>query len=282
VSAPPGARTPVPAAVRPEEAAGALPPRLALVDVAVRLGPRAVLDGVGLTVAPGEVVGLLGRNGAGKTTLLRVAAGTLAPDAGSVLLDGAPLAHLGRRARARAVALVPQDTQVPFPFSVAEVVLMGRTPHLGWLGFESAHDLAIARAALDRMGIAALADRSILALSGGERQLAIVARALAQEPKLLLLDEPTAFLDLRHRLEVLAVVRELAAAGAAALVVSHDLGIAARFCDRLVLLADARVQASGAPRSVLEPGALRAAFGIEADVLAGPDGLPVVVPRALA
>jgi len=257
-------------------------PRLELSGVAVRLGSRAVLAGVNLSVAPGEVVGLLGRNGAGKTTLLRVACGALAPDAGRVLLEGRALASTSRRERARSVALVPQDTQVPFPFSVAEVVLMGRTPHLGWLGFEGAHDLDVARAAMERMGIGALADRSVLTLSGGERQLAIVARALAQQPRLLLLDEPTAFLDLRHRLEVLTVVRELAAAGASALVVSHDLGVAARFCDRLVLLGDGRILASGPPREVLTPDLLRAAFGIEVELGFATDGVPVVVPRALA
>jgi iron complex transport system ATP-binding protein len=178
--------------------------------------------------------------------------------------------------------LVPQDTQVPFPFSVAELVLMGRTPHLGFLGFEGAGDLDIARAALARMGIESLADRSVLTLSGGERQLAVVARAIAQQPRLLLLDEPTAFLDLRHRLEVLTVVRELVAAGASALVVSHDLAVAARFCDRLVLLGGGGILANGPPREVLAPASLRAAFGIEAEVLSGSDGIPVVVPRALA
>jgi iron complex transport system ATP-binding protein len=256
--------------------------RLALHGIAVRLGGRAVLEDVDLVLAPGEVVGIVGRNGVGKTTLLRVAAGTLAPDAGSVLLDGRALASIPRRERARQLALVPQDTQVPFPFSVAELVLMGRTPHLGWLGFETAHDLAVARAALARMDIASLADRSVPTLSGGERQLAVVARALAQEPRVLLLDEPTAFLDLRHRLEVLTVVRELAQQGTSALVVSHDLGVAARFCDRLVLLGGGRIVADGPPRAVLSPDALRAAFGIEAEILTGADGLPVVVPRALA
>jgi len=257
-------------------------PRLELAGVAVRLGPRAVLTGVDLDVAAGEVVGLLGRNGAGKTTLLRVASGALVPDAGRVRLDGRAQDAIERRARARIVALVPQDTQLAFPFSVAELVLMGRTPHLGWLGFEGAHDLDVARAAMARMGIAALADRSVLTLSGGERQLAMVARALAQEPRLLLLDEPTAFLDLRHRLEVLTVVRELAAAGTSALVVSHDLGVAARFCDRLVLLGDGRVLANGPPRAVLTPDLLRAAFGIEVELGFATDGVPVVVPRALA
>jgi iron complex transport system ATP-binding protein len=255
---------------------------LALEGVAVRLGARAVLDGVDLAVAPGEVVGLLGRNGAGKTTLLRVASGALHPDAGRVTLDGVALDALERRARARVIALVPQDTHVPFPFTAAEVVLMGRTPHLGFLGFEGAHDLSVARAALARMGVAALADRSVQALSGGERQLVLVARALAQEASLLLLDEPTAFLDLRHRMEVLAVVREHAQAGGSALVVSHDLAVAARTCDRVALLADGRVLARGTPQQVLRPDTLRAAYGIEAEVVTGADGVPVVVPQRLA
>jgi iron complex transport system ATP-binding protein len=252
--------------------------RLALEGVALRLGERRVLGGADLAVAPGEVVGLLGRNGAGKTTLLRVACGLAEPDAGRVLLEGRPLAAWGRRERARAVALVPQETHFPFPFTVAEVVLMGRAPHLGWIGFEGRHDLDAARDAMTQLGIEALAERSVLTLSGGERQLAVVARALAQEPRLLLLDEPTAFLDLRHRLDVLGRVRAFAAAGGSALVVSHDLGLAARACDRLALLADGRILAVGRPAEVLTPPLLRAAFAIDAHVVEGPDGTPVVVP----
>ncbi len=252
-------------------------PRLALEGVALRLGPRAVLAGADLALAPGEVVGLLGRNGAGKTTLLRAAAGLVAPDAGTVRLEGRPLAAWGRRERARAIALVPQETHFPFPFTVAEVVLMGRAPHVGWIGFEGRHDLDAAHDAMRQVGIEALAGRSVQTLSGGERQLAVVARALAQEPRLLLLDEPTAFLDLRHRLDVLARVRAFAAAGGSALVVSHDLGLAARACDRLALLAGGRILAAGPPAEVLVPALLREAFAIEAEVAAGPDGAPVVV-----
>jgi iron complex transport system ATP-binding protein len=254
--------------------------RLALRGVAVRLGARTVLERADLEVGAGEVVGVLGRNGAGKTTLLRVGGGLVRPDAGEVLLDGADLARRGRRSLARAVAMVPQETAFAFPFSVAEVVLMGRAPHLGWLGFEGARDRAVAREAMARVGIEALADRSVLELSGGERQLTVVARALAQEPRLLLLDEPTAFLDLRHRIEVLTRVRELAAAGGSALVVSHDLTVAARFCDRLVLLAQGSVLACGPASAVLRPELLRATFEVEVLVAPGPDGLPLVVPRA--
>lgn len=236
-----------------------------------------MLAGADLAVAPGEVVGLLGRNGAGKTTLLRAAAGLAVPDAGTVRLEGRPLASWSRLERARAIALVPQETHFPFPFTVAEVVLMGRAPHLGWFGFEGRHDLDAAHDAMTQVGIEALAGRSVLTLSGGERQLAVVARALAQEPRLLLLDEPTAFLDLRHRLDVLARVRAFAAAGGSALVVSHDLGLAARACDRLALLAEGRILAAGPPAEVLTPALVRAAFAIEAQVAAGPDGAPVVI-----
>jgi len=237
---------------------------------------------VELAVAPGEVVGLVGPNGAGKTTLLRVATRVLAPDAGCVRLGGRPVDALSRRELARRLAIVPQDTAIPFPFRVIEVVLMGRTPHLGALELEGRADVARARAALERVGIAHLAERSVLEISGGERQLAAVARALVQEPEVLLFDEPTAFLDLRHRVDVLHRVRELAAEGRSALVVSHDLSLAARFCDRLAILHEGRVLASGPPEAVLTPERLRTAFGVAADVIAGPGGTPVVVPRAPA
>ncbi len=252
---------------------------LVLRGVEAAPGGRPVLTGVDLGVAPGEVVGLLGPNGAGKTTLLRVVARLLEPRAGTLLWAGEAIASRSRRALARIVATVPQDLHVPFPFTVSEVVLMGRAPHHGRMGLESASDLEIARAALDRMGIEALSDRSILELSGGERQLVLFARALVQQPSLLLLDEPTAFLDLRHRIDVLEVVRELAQAGCAALVVSHDLGLAARVCDRLVVLADGEVQADGAPSNVLTTEILESAFGMRADVVMAPDGKPLVVPR---
>jgi iron complex transport system ATP-binding protein len=254
-------------------------PALAFEELRVRLGGREVLAGVSFELRPGEVLGLAGANGAGKTTCLRAASGALRPESGRVVLAGRPLAAYGRRELARRVAVVPQDAPFAFPFRAGEAVLMGRTPHLPRLGFEGPRDLAIARDALARVGIEELADRSILELSGGERQLVLLARALAQEPAVLLLDEPTAHLDLRHRLRVLELVRELAAGGRSALVVSHDLSLAARGCDRIALLAQGRVIAAGTPAEVLRPDALRRAFGIEADVVAGPDGTPLVIPR---
>jgi iron complex transport system ATP-binding protein len=227
------------------------------------------------------VLGLVGRNGAGKTSLLRLATRVLAPDAGELRLAGRPLAAYTRRELARSLAIVPQDTQLQFPFRVLEVVLMGRSPHLGLLGFETAHDLRLAHEALARVGIAELAERTLPSLSGGERQLVLVARALCQEAPVVLFDEPTAFLDLRHRVDVLGIARDLVRDGRrAALVVSHDLGLAARACDRLALLARGRVLAAGPPAEVLTPERLRAGFDIEARVIVAPDGAPVVVPEA--
>lgn len=247
--------------------------------VAARLGGRPVLRGVSFAVGLGEVVGLIGANGAGKTTLVRAATRSFQPDAGRVTLAGRAVQDLDRRSLARRVATVPQDLHVPFPFRAGELVLMGRTPHQASFGFESPGDLAIAREAMERVGIAELADRPVDRLSGGERQLVLCARALAQQPDWLLLDEPTAFLDLRHRVDVLRVVADFARAGGGALVVSHDLGLAARVCDRLVVLAEGVVIAEGPPAEVLVPEILARAFGTAADVIPGPDGRPVVVAR---
>lgn len=248
-------------------------------DVALRLGDREVLSGASFSVARGEVVALLGQNGAGKTSLIRAATRHVRPSRGEVRLDGRAVGSLSRRALARRLATVPQDVHVPFQFLAGEVVLMGRMPRQGWFGFESATDLAIAQGAMAEVGVAHLADRPIDALSGGERQLVLFARALAQEPEWLLLDEPTAFLDLRHRIDVLRVVRSFAERGGGALVVSHDIGLAARICDRIVVLAEGRVLADGTPRDVLTPALIKAGFGMEAHILDAPDGRPVVVPR---
>lgn len=248
-------------------------------DVVVALGGADILRGVSFALRGGEVLGLLGRNGAGKTTLLRAAAGALEPARGDVRLAGRRLSAHSRRELARAIAVVPQDLHVPFPFRAGQLVLMGRAPHQPLFGFDGRRDVSRALQAMERMGIRALADRPIFELSGGERQLVMFARALAQEPELLLLDEPTAFLDLRHRLEVLQVVRELAGSGRSALVVSHDIGLAARACDRLLLLAEGRVAATGPPREVLTPDVLRRVFGIEAELVPAPDGSVLVLPR---
>jgi len=251
---------------------------LAFEGISFEIEGRAILSGMDLTVERGEILVLAGCNGAGKTTLLRIASRVLRPSAGRIRMRGRNADELSRRELARAIAVVPQDVQVAFPFRAGEVVLMGRAPHLGTFGYESPADLALAQDAMERVGIAELADRSILELSGGERQLVLIARALAQDPEVLLLDEPTAHLDLRHRIRVLSLVRQFAAAGRSALVVSHDLSLAARSCDRIGLLADGAVLAVGTPERVLTTENLQRAFGIDADIVAGPDGAPLVVP----
>jgi iron complex transport system ATP-binding protein len=260
---------------RPSEA-------LAFEDVAVRFGARAVLSGVSLALAAGEVLGLAGPNGAGKTTLFRVATRVVRPERGMVRIAGTPASALSRRELARRIGVVPQDVAVPFPFRAGEVVLMGRAPHRTGFAFETADDVDRARACLASVGIESLADRPMPELSGGERQLVLVARALAQDPQVLLLDEPTAHLDLRHRAVVLERVREFARAGGAALVVSHDLTLAARTCTRIALLAAGSVAACGPPSDVLVGPLLAQVFGVEAEVLRAPDGHPLVIPRRAA
>jgi iron complex transport system ATP-binding protein len=247
--------------------------------VSLRLASRTILEDVDLAVFRGEVLGLLGANGAGKTSLLRIATRVLAPDAGAVRVFGRPLEEIPRLELARQIALVPQRSEIPFPYPAAEVVRMGRAPHLGLLGFESRQDAGLADRAMEEVGIRELAGRSILELSGGEQQLVAIARGLVQATPILLLDEPTAFLDLRHRVHVLGLMRGLARLGQAVLVVSHDLGLAARFCDRLALLSRGRVLALGTPAEVLTPAHLESAFGIEAVVFPAPDGTPVVLAR---
>ncbi len=250
--------------------------------VHVQLGGVDVLRGATLAVGVGEVVVLAGPNGAGKTTLLRAASRVVRPDAGEIRVAGRPLASHRPRELARALAVVPQDAAIVFPFRAGELVLMGRAPHVGRIGFETRADVECARSAMARVGIEHLADRSVLELSGGERQLVLFARALAQEARLMLLDEPTAHLDLSHRLRVLEQVRCFAAAGGSALVVSHDLGLAARNCDRAVLLHEGVVAAEGAPADVFDPERLRSVFGVEAELLRTADGALAVVARAPA
>ena len=243
-------------------------------------GRGAVLDGVGLAVGSGEIVGVIGPNGSGKTTLVRLLAGVLRPQAGQVTLDGARLDALSRRDIARRLAVVPQDSALEFPFTALEVVLMGRAPHLPPLAFPRTRDLAIAREAMTRLEVAAVEDRTLLQLSGGERQRVLLARALAQQPRVLLLDEPTTHLDLRHQTGIYDTVRGLARAdGVAVLSVLHDLNLAALYCDRLLLLARGRIVADGPPADVLVASRLADAYGVAVHVAwNAATGTPIVLP----
>ncbi|WP_018258198.1 ATP-binding cassette domain-containing protein [Halomicrobium katesii] len=246
-------------------------------SVDVSLGDTEILRDVSLRVPAGEFVGLVGPNGAGKTTLLRTVNGAIDPDAGRVLVDGDRMSDLSSRAGSRRVATVPQDTGTRFAFSVEDVVAMGRTPHRSRFGSDDGGD-AVERA-LERTSIASFRDRRISTLSGGERQRVFVARAIAQEAPALVLDEPTASLDVNHATRTLSLVCELVADDRAVLGAIHDLEAAARFCDRLVMLADGEVVASGAPADVLTADALATSFDMESVVTRNPvTGAPTVTP----
>ena len=250
-------------AAAPNGVAGA---EIAAHQVAYEIEGQALVEAVDFRARPGEFVGLIGPNGAGKTTLLRTLSKLVAPSAGKVYLDRQDLAHQSARRIAQQVALVPQTTVLDFGFTCLEVVLMGRNPHLGRFEVETQRDRALAHAAMERTAVEPFATRLITELSGGERQRVVVARALAQEPRLLLLDEPTANLDVHHQLQLLGLVRDLVDQGLTAVGAIHDLTLAARYCDRLVLLHEGRVLAAGAVAAVLTPANLARAFGVRAVV----------------
>ena len=257
-------------------------PALAFEGVAFAYGRTPVLAGIDLAVPAGSITGLLGPNGTGKTTLVRLASATLRPTTGRIALFGADLASLPTRERARRVAVVPQETHPVFDFTVEEIVRMGRSPHLGVFGIESPADRRIAGEAMQRCEVDHVGSRSFRALSGGERQRVMLARALAQQARLLLLDEPTAFLDLKHRLAVYALLARLHRdTGLAVVVVSHDINLAARHCDRLVMLRLGSVFADGAPAEVLRPETIRAVYDVEVEIRSDPSsGRPFVIPLA--
>jgi iron complex transport system ATP-binding protein len=222
---------------------------------------RPVLRGVNLAIRPGELVALLGTNGSGKTTLLRLLAGTTRPDAGAVAFGGRPIGEWRRGELARRIAVLPQHLDLPPGFRVAEVVQMGRAPHAERLFGAARGDAAAVERALHEADATALADRPVDELSGGERQRVLVAMALAQEPELLLLDEPTLHLDLAHQIGLLQMVMRLCRGGLAAVAVLHDLALAARV-DRVAVLDAGRIGADGAPAGVLTPDLVREAFGV--------------------
>ena len=244
-----------------------------------RGAPEAVA-GASLQVTAGEVVGVIGPNAAGKSTLARLSCGLLTARSGEVLLGGNLLSRLSRRERARRVAFLPQQQPPDLAFTAREVALMGRAPHLGLWALEGPGDLTRAAAALQEADALELADRPVSQLSGGERQRVFLARAFAQDAALLILDEPTAGLDLAHQVLLVNALRKRARGGGGALLVLHDLALAGAACDRLVLLLAGRVIAEGTPAEVLRPEVLSPAYGTQVDVVPDPaTGQPLVAPR---
>jgi iron complex transport system ATP-binding protein len=238
----------------------------------VRFGysARRLLDDFSLAIQEGEFAGILGPNGSGKTTLLRLLSGSLHPDSGSVLLFGEDLRLLAPRRRAQQLGVVPQESRILFPFTALELVLMGRFPHLGILGMESPSEIEKGLRCLDEVGMLPCSGSPIQSLSSGERQRVLIARALAQEPRVLLLDEPTAFLDLKHRLRIYEILARLnRERHLTILTISHDLNLAARHCRRLWLLKEGKLLAAGSPGEVLTPELIEMAY--ETEVVVGRD-----------
>jgi len=227
-------------------------------------GKRLTLDNLTLSVSPGEILGVLGPNGSGKSTLLKLLARILQTDHGHIQLGGQDLTSLSQVEVARRVALVPQETQQPFPFTISEMVLMGRFPHHGGLGgfrWETEEDIAIGNQAMQDLDVQHLGARLITNVSGGERQRAIIARALTQEPEVLLLDEPTAFLDLHHQLDIARILRRLnQERGLTVVLVSHDLNLASQYCDRILLLQSGRIAQIGTPEEVIRRDVLESVY----------------------
>lgn len=245
-----------------------LPPILSLDDLHFAYTPHAqVLRGVSLDILPGTVTAILGPNGAGKTTLLRLILGLLKPQRGTIRLAGKPHANLSRREMSRLIGLVPQSEYIPFDFSVLEFVLLGRAPYLGPLEMPRAQDYAIALTALKEIGLEHLKERATPSLSGGERQLAMMARALAQQPRLLLLDEPTSHLDLSNRDGVLNMLRAQARTGVTIIFTTHDPTLAATIADYVILMRQGTILAVGKLETILTAENLTATYGIPVRVI---------------
>ena len=256
-----------------------VPPRVRLTDVVVRYNGHNAVDHVDLDVAAGEWVAIIGPNGAGKSSLLRAVAGLVGLVSGVVAIDGTAVSELKPRDLARRIALVPQEPELPAPMSALDYVLLGRTPHLGYWAMEGPADVDVAMRALVALGAGDLAARPLGRLSGGERRRVVLARAIAQDASVLLLDEPTTALDIGHQQHVLDLVEELRRSRAIAVVSAvHDLTLAAQYADRLALLDDGALVADGPADEVLTTERLERFSGARVAVMRGPDGAIVVVP----
>ena len=257
-----------------------MPSKLHLENVTVRYDGTDVVSHVSLDFTPGVLVGLIGANGAGKTTLLRATAGLTPLETGEVRLDGKPSSSWPRAVRARALGYLAQDRSVLWSLTVERLVALGRLPHLGPWDTPGLEDAVVVDRALADADVAHLAGRAVTSLSGGELTRVLIARLLAGEPSILLADEPVSGLDPAHRLQVLQIFRKLAHTGRTVVVVMHDLTLAARFCDRLVLMAEGHVVADGCPRAVLTPKTLSRFYGVNAQITEH-NGELMIVPWGL-
>ncbi|HEY45032.1 MAG TPA: ABC transporter ATP-binding protein [Anaerolineae bacterium] len=253
--------------------------RLCFDRATIGYGDDPVLREISFEVIPQEVLGIVGPNGVGKSTLVKAASGILNPMNGKICIDGKEISRLSPPERARLIAVVPQATKLPEAFSARDVVLMGRTPYLGWLDREGESDHRIAHEAMERTNTSYFAHRKVGELSGGDQQRLLIARALAQTPSVLLLDEPTAHLDLKHQAEILNLVHSLAKEeGLTVLITLHDLNLVARYADRVALLSNGKVRKMGKPEEVLTPEELAPVYGIEIHVTSHPiHGTPLVL-----
>jgi len=248
-------------------------------DIAFSYSDQPLFDGLGVAVGKGEFVGLVGPNGSGKTTFLNILSRVLRPSRGSILIDGSDIESFSARALARKIAVVPQETGIIFPFSVSEVVLMGRAPHLQSI-LESEEDFEIAMEAMKMTGVDHLASRAVTNLSGGEKQGVFIARALAQRPSILLLDEPTAFLDIKHQVDIYDILTRLnRERGMTILAVSHDLNLAAHYCERVLVFKEGSLMFDGLPQEAITTDTIRDVYGTDVVVrMNDQTGRPFVLP----
>ncbi len=251
-------------------------------NLSLAYGRNIVIRDLTFQATPGEMVGLIGPNGSGKSTIIRAISRIISPHSGKILLNGKSIAQIPREELARLVGVVPQMPLLPSAFTAFEIVLMGRNPHLRLFQYEGEKDRNITWQAMGQTATQSLAERRIGELSGGEIQRIVIARVLAQEPKSILLDEPTANLDISHQVEILDLIKNLCQENSLAVIIAlHDLNLASQYCDRLVLLNNGRVHSSGTPGEVINPQNIKAVYGVEGCVYAHPvNGLPTVLLEA--
>ena len=245
-------------------------PLVTIDNVTVRLGDVTALTSITTSVSSGTFLGIVGPNGAGKSTLLRTITGMVSPETGTVLINGRPVSTLSSRERSRQIAVVPQETSVAFDFDVSDVIRMGRTPYLGRFSPGTQADSEAVAAAMERTDVTQFADRPISSVSGGERQRILLARAIAQDTPLLLLDEPTASLDINHQIRTLDLISTLVADGKTVIAAIHDLNLAARYCDEVLLLDAGSFVDRGPPETVLTEETVRQTFAVDSVVTTNP------------